>query len=140
MRAISLFFEDVDFCFNAKRAGWPTWYVPASRIVHLVGQSTGLTVKKPKRQPSYAFEARRRYFLKNGGLLTAILADAGQIMGLMLWRLRVLLGKTDTTPPHYLYDCIRHSVFASGLGLKIVQNPALAARPVTSNARSLHAE
>ena len=27
-------FEDVDFCFNARKAGWPTWYVPASRIVH----------------------------------------------------------------------------------------------------------
>src|ERR1700733_5185266 len=22
------FFEDVDFCFNAKKAGWPIWFVP----------------------------------------------------------------------------------------------------------------
>src|SRR5579864_1052924 len=48
-------YEDVDFCYNARKAGWPTWYVPESRITHLVGQSTGLTVKNPKRFPPYFF-------------------------------------------------------------------------------------
>jgi N-acetylglucosaminyl-diphospho-decaprenol L-rhamnosyltransferase len=123
------FFEDVDFCFNARKAGWNIWYVPASRVVHLVGQSTGLTVKKPRRQPAYAFEARRRYFLKNRGALTAALADAAKILGLMLWRLRVLLGKPDFTPPHYLRDSIAHSVFVTGFKLKNVENPAFAKRP-----------
>ena len=119
------FYEDVDFCFNARRAGWSIWYVPASRVVHLVGQSTGLTVRKPKRQPAYAFEARRRYFLKNCGPLEATLADIGKILGLALWRLRVLLGKPDFSPPHYLRDCIRHSVFLTGYRMKTVKNPAL---------------
>lgn len=123
------FFEDVDFCFNARKAGWSVWYAPASRVVHLVGQSTGLTVRKPKRQPAYAFQARRRYFLKNGGPLKAALADAGKILGLMLWRLRVLLGKPDITPPHYLLDCLRHSVFLTGFRLKSVKNPALVTGP-----------
>jgi GT2 family glycosyltransferase len=123
------FYEDVDFCFNARKAGWSIWYVPASRVVHLVGQSTGLTVKKPKRQPAYAFQARRRYFLKNCGPLEAALADIGKILGLTLWRLRVLLGKPDFTPPHYLRDCIMHSVFLTGFKLKNVKNPALAIGP-----------
>lgn len=122
------FFEDVDFCFNARKAGWPIWYVPASRIVHLVGQSTGITVKTPKRQPAYSFEARQRYFLKNGGPLKAALTDLGQILGLILWRVRVLLGKPDSTPPCFLRDCIRHSVFLTGFKLKTVQNPALTGR------------
>ena len=68
------FYEDVDFCFNARKTGWKVWYVPASRVVHLVGRSTGLTVKQPKRQPAYAFQARRRYFLKNNGPLEAALS------------------------------------------------------------------
>ncbi len=119
------YFEDVDFCFNAGKAGWSTWYVPASRIVHLVGRSSGVTVKKPKRQPAYAFQARRRYFLKNCGPLKAAMADIGQIIGLSLWRFRNLLAKKDSTPPHYLRDCIRHSVFVSGFKLKDVGNPAL---------------
>jgi GT2 family glycosyltransferase len=120
------FFEDVDFCFNARKAGWPIWYVPASRIVHFGGQSTGLTVKKPKRIPSYAFEARRRYFLKNHGPLYAALADAGQILGLILSRLCILIGKPNSLPPCFLRDTIRHSVFMTGFALKNVQNPALA--------------
>jgi GT2 family glycosyltransferase len=118
------YYEDVDFCFNARKAGWSVWYVPASRVVHLVGQSSGVTVKKPKRQPAYAFEARRRYFLKNCGPLRAALADIGKILGLTLWRLRVLLGKPDFMPPHYLRDCIRHSVFLTGFNVKNVENPA----------------
>jgi GT2 family glycosyltransferase len=120
------FFEDVDFCFNVRKAGWPIWYVPASRVVHLVGQSTGITVKKPKRQPPYSFEARRRYFLKNYGPLQAALADLGRILGLTLWQLRVFFGKPDSTPPHFLRDAIKHSVFLTGFKLKNVQNPALA--------------
>ncbi len=120
------FFEDVDFCFNARRAGWSVWYVPASRIVHLVGQSTGITVKAPKRKPSYSFEARRRYFLKNHGRIYAAMADAGVIIGLALRRLRVTLtAKQDFTAPHFLKDSIRHSVFLTGFKLKNVRNPAL---------------
>ena len=119
------YFEDVDFCFNARKAGWPIWYVPSSRVVHLVGRSTGITVRKPKRLPSYSFEARRRYFLKNHGALRAALADLGFILGLALWRIRVLLGKPDYTAPYFLRDFIRHSVFLTGFKLKNVQNPAL---------------
>ena len=119
-------FEDVDFCFNARKAGWPTWYVPASRVVHLVGQSTGITVKAPGRQPAYSFEARRRYFLKNHGRAYAAMADGGRIVGLALWRLRVALtGKQDLTAPYFLRDSIMHSVFLTGFALKDVCNPAL---------------
>ena len=40
------YFDDIDFCFNAKKHGWPTWYVPESRIVHLVGQSSGVEFRQ----------------------------------------------------------------------------------------------
>ncbi|MEH2535989.1 N-acetylglucosaminyl-diphospho-decaprenol L-rhamnosyltransferase [Bradyrhizobium sp. AZCC 1588] len=128
------YFEDVDLCFNARKAGWPVWYVPESRVVHLVGQSTGITVKTPKRQPSYSFQARRRYFLKNHGALYAALADAGAILGLTLWKLRVALTKKpDATAPYFLLDSIRHSVFLTGFRLKNVPNPALASGSVETS-------
>ena len=120
------YFDDIDFCFNARKKGWPTWYVPASRVVHLVGQSTGVN-RKPKRLPPYMLEARRRYFVKNHSPLYAAMVDAAMIVGQSLWRLRVLLtGKEDTTAPHLLGDSIRHSVFVKGFKLQDVQNPALA--------------
>jgi N-acetylglucosaminyl-diphospho-decaprenol L-rhamnosyltransferase len=120
------YFDDIDFCFNAKKKGWPTWYVPTSRVVHLVGQSTGVN-RKPKRLPPYLFEARRRYFLKNHSPFYAAMVDACMIMGLSLWRLRVLLtGKEGTVAPHLLRDSIRHSVFVEGFELADVKNPAVA--------------
>jgi GT2 family glycosyltransferase len=124
------YFDDIDFCFNARRAGWPTWYVPASRVIHLEGQTTGVTTKSLKRQPRYLFEARRRYFLKNHNPFYAAVADAGLILGHLLWRLRVLLGKPDSTPPYFLRDSIRYSVFMTGFKLRDVPNPALADQTV----------
>ena len=36
------YFDDCDFCFNARKAGWSTWYVPTGHVLHLKGQSTGV--------------------------------------------------------------------------------------------------
>jgi N-acetylglucosaminyl-diphospho-decaprenol L-rhamnosyltransferase len=123
------YFDDIDFCFNARKKGWSTWYVPESRVMHLAGQSTQVTgaISKSKRIPPYLFEARRRYFLKNYGPFYAALVDAGCIAGLLLWRLRVVLtGREDTDPPHRLGDTIRQSVFMRGFKVTDVDNPALA--------------
>lgn len=119
------YFEDTDFCFNARRAGWSIWFVPQSRVVHLGGQSTGIKHDSPNRQPTFSFLARRRYFLKNHGPLYAAAADFALIVGLTLWKLRVLFGKPDSSPPHFLWDSIKHSVFMTGFKLKDVPNPAL---------------
>ena len=61
--------DDVDICLRARRAGWETWYVPESRVVHLAGASTGIAshTKRPVRRPPYWYQAHHRYFLKNYG-------------------------------------------------------------------------
>jgi GT2 family glycosyltransferase len=121
------YFDDCDFCLNARKKGWATWYVPTGTVLHLKGRSTGVKRERPNRLPSYYFQARRRYFLKNHGPGYAAMADAGQIFGQALWRLRVMLtGKEDTSAPHFLADAVRHSVFMTGFDLKNVENPALA--------------
>lgn len=109
-----LYYEETDFCLRAKRAGWSCWYVPESRVMHISGQSTGVTVKNepPKRRPDYVFDSRRRYFIKNHGLLYTTLADAVWLVGFVLWRVRrVIQRKPDLDPPHLLGDFFRHSVF-----------------------------
>jgi GT2 family glycosyltransferase len=123
------YFDDIDFCFNARKAGWPTWFVPASLVVHLAGRTTGVKYSERKRQPAYVYEARRRYYLKNHGAIYAAMADAARIIGIALWRVRVLLtGKEDTTPAYFLSDSVRHSVFLTGFELRDVQNPAFASK------------
>ena len=120
------YFDDCDFCFNARKKGWSTWYVPTGCVIHLKGRSTGMKRKNPSRLPPYYFDARRRYFLKNYGRVYAALVDAAQITGLALWRVRVLLtGKEDTSPPNLLSDSIQHCVFAKGFRVNEVQNPAV---------------
>lgn len=105
-----LYFEEVDYCRKARRAGWSCWYVPSSRVVHLVGQSTGVTDMKrePRRVPSYWFASRRRYFRNNHGAMYCRLADAAWACSHALWRVRRWLQrKPDTDPPGLLGDFLR---------------------------------
>jgi len=105
-----LYFEEVDFCHRARRAGWPCWYVPAAHVVHLVGRSSGVTNPSAaqRRRPSYWFRARRRYFLNNHGRLATVLADLAWSLGYASYRVRRLMQrKPDTDPQWLLWDFIR---------------------------------
>jgi N-acetylglucosaminyl-diphospho-decaprenol L-rhamnosyltransferase len=112
-----MYFEEVDFCQSARRAGWSCWYVPQSRVIHLVGAVSQISDSRRHRQrrPAYWFESRRRYFVKNYGWLYATLADLAFLSGLSLWRMRRFVqGKDDTDPPRLLSDSFAHSVFLRG--------------------------
>lgn len=114
-----LYYEETDFCLQAQRAGWECWYVPQSRVMHIAGQSTGVTVRneKPKRLPTYWFDSRRRFFVKNYGLPYAALADSVWLSGFVLWQMRKLIQrKPDLDPPHLLEDFVRNSVLVKGSG------------------------
>jgi GT2 family glycosyltransferase len=108
-----LYYEEVDFCLRARRAGWPCWYVPQSHVMHIAGQSTGVTARnqKPRRLPAYFFESRRRYFVKNFGLGYALAADLAYGVSHALWRVgRRVLHRPDNDPPHMLRDFWKNSV------------------------------
>ncbi len=121
------YFDDPDLCLRAARAGWETWYVPESRVVHLAGATTGLSgARPPIRRPTYWHQARCRFFLKNYGAWYTALVDAAFILGFAAWRLRRRLQrKPDSDPPHLLMDSIRHSVFCAGIKVPVAENPAL---------------
>lgn len=111
-----LYYEETDYCLRARRAGWACWYVPESRVVHLVGQSTGVTNpnNRPKRMPRYWFDSRQRYFSKNHGALYALLASAAWLIGFAAWRVRMWLQrKPDPTPAGFVRDFVRYALFPS---------------------------
>ena len=106
-----LYFEETDFCFRA-RTGFPTWYVPDSRVMHIAGQSTRVTVRDAalKRLPSYWFESRRRYFIASSGTARSMAVDvvAGLAHGIGHLK-RVAQRRTDRGIPHFLRDLAYHS-------------------------------
>ena len=40
--------DHTDICLWAKRAGWETWFVAQSRVIHYVGASTGVRIDGKK--------------------------------------------------------------------------------------------
>lgn len=108
-----LYFEDPDFCFRAKKAGFSTWCVPESRVMHISGQSTHVTGHQvaPKRFPTYWFESRRRYFVTSYGLRYAIATDVVSLLAHALGSLkRLLQGRVGGGIPHLTRDLARHSL------------------------------
>jgi N-acetylglucosaminyl-diphospho-decaprenol L-rhamnosyltransferase len=109
-----MYFEEVDFCLRARQAGWPCWYVPTSRVVHLVGQSSGAFNKehRTKRLPGYWYESRSRYFVRNHGRAKAAVADLAWTLGALSFRARNLIQrKPDATPDKQFRDFVRHNFF-----------------------------
>jgi hypothetical protein len=103
-----LYFEETDLCLRAARAGWTCWYIPDSRVVHIGSVSTGMKVKR--RMPSYWYDSRRHYFIKNHGRPYAAVALLAHLAGGVLHRLRSgLAGRRPQDPDRFLSDMIAHA-------------------------------
>ena len=106
--AFFLYFEETDLCRRAALAGWPTFYVVESRVMHIGSVSTGM--KGWRRVPEYWFRSRRHYFEKNHGRVYAMGATLAHVAGMGVYGLRVLVQrKPRVTPPHFLRDLVKHS-------------------------------
>ena len=130
-----LYFEETDFCFRAARSGFATWYFPASRVMHIMGQSTNVVIEswsRPQRLPGYWFESRRRYLAASLGITAAMMADLLVLLAYPVGYLKQrVLGRAHTTVPHYLADLWHHSLLRSR---NRSRTPALAKRMPASSA------
>lgn len=107
-----MYYEEMDFCLRVHRAGWACWYAPASRVVHLVGQASGVTGEKrrQKSMPRYWFESRKMFFVKNYGRVYSFFADLAWTIGYSIWRSRcIVLRRPNEDAPHLLGDFIRYN-------------------------------
>jgi len=57
-----MYFEDVDFCFRAKKAGWKVYHLPESKIFHLRGKSQPA---KSRKKAKIYYQSQDYYFQKN---------------------------------------------------------------------------
>jgi N-acetylglucosaminyl-diphospho-decaprenol L-rhamnosyltransferase len=104
-----LCFEETDLCRRARHAGFATWYVPESRVMH-VG---GVSVRAPGRArvPAYWFESRRRYFAVSYGTGRAMLIDVVAASAHLLGAVkRALQGRQRHSAACFVPDLLRHSV------------------------------
>jgi hypothetical protein len=61
-----LYWEDADFCFRLKRAGWSVVYNPGERVTHLTGRSSA---RAQRRSLLVFHRSAYRYYRKNSGRL-----------------------------------------------------------------------
>jgi N-acetylglucosaminyl-diphospho-decaprenol L-rhamnosyltransferase len=72
-----LYFEEVDHCFAAKKAGWDVVFYPYTTVVHLGGESaksSGEITKSGRQLAALQVESELLYFRKNHGVL-GVLVD-----------------------------------------------------------------
>jgi len=76
-----MYFEDIDFCRRARKAGWSVRYEPSVSAVHLKGGSSSVkkSMAQRRRAPAYYFASRSRYFAKFYG------GTAGLMVTNLLW-------------------------------------------------------
>ena len=107
-----MYYEEVDFCRRARAKGWTCWYVPESRVVHLVGQSSNVTSRAGarKRRPRYWFDARKHYFLTHHGRVGSFVVNSIYLAAFASYRFRRRLQrKPDGDPQFMLWDLFRYN-------------------------------
>ena len=88
-----LYYEDVDYCRSATKAGFKVLNWPAARVVHLRGGSSEVKSSQAslKRLPAYFYRSRSRYFRKfyaSFGLVASNLCwNAGYAVAVLRQRL-----------------------------------------------------
>ena len=92
-----MYFEDVEFCFRARKAGWDIIHNPDAHVVHLRGGSSPVKefTKMKKRLPRYYYASRTRYFNKLYGWNGLIVANLLWYAGRSISKLRELFMRKE---------------------------------------------
>ncbi|MFT3928838.1 MAG: glycosyltransferase family 2 protein [Spongiibacteraceae bacterium] len=116
-----LYYEEVDYCQEAQRAGFGVLYVPTSRVIHQVGAATGISDhrKTAPRRPAYWFESRQRFFRKQYGVCGLLIADIAWITAFGLSKTKAQLRREKLNmPPHFFKDFMKNSLLCKWTLLK----------------------
>jgi N-acetylglucosaminyl-diphospho-decaprenol L-rhamnosyltransferase len=66
-----MYFEDVDLCYQAHRAGYEVRIIPEARVVHLGGKS----ITDDSMRKRFYYQSQNYFFRKNYGLFSEILLN-----------------------------------------------------------------
>lgn len=103
-----LYYEETDWCWRAKKAGWTVETVPRARVLHYRGKSTGVTGEETKPLPDCVYESRRYLFKKHNGPAYLAAADLSYLSGAVLWMARRMVERKPwDEPPQDLRKMVR---------------------------------
>lgn len=90
-----MYFEDMDYCLRARRAGWHILPVPDAVVMHEQGGSGDVVEgqRQRKRLPAYFYASRTRFLTRAHGWHGYLAANLGWYLGRGVARLRRLAGK-----------------------------------------------
>lgn len=102
-----LYFEDVDFCREARANGYRIVHEPRARVMHFESQSTTVfsVDRERKRRPRYYYQSRSRYFRKSYGRRGLLAGNALWTLGRgVAWVREALGNKAPHTVEYELFD------------------------------------
>ena len=107
-----LYYEEVDLCFAAKKAGWRVIYFPHTSVVHLGGESAksvGEITSSGKQLESLKIESEFLYFRKNHGLFASL---ANAILIVLADNIQILKDLIKLREPRRHFVHITHAILA----------------------------
>jgi N-acetylglucosaminyl-diphospho-decaprenol L-rhamnosyltransferase len=105
-----LYFDEVELLHRLRSDGWTVRHVPASRVVHLEGSSTGIAEGAARRSlPAYWYNSRRRYFTLANGAASAFWASVALFAGRSLGQLKSIIRRAPPRGP-LARDLVRHGI------------------------------
>lgn len=108
-----LYFEEVDFMLQIRRAGFDVWSVPDARVVHIAGASTKIVKGKisAPRMPAYWYQSWHRFHFKNQGALTACMRGIAWLAGSVVNQILSLgIKHRRDTGGHHRSDFVRFAL------------------------------
>ncbi len=91
-----LYFEDVEYCLRARRAGWKIIHIPKAIAVHFRGGSGPVKdlIKKRAALPPYYYRSRARFLYQAHGHTGLLMANLGWHAGRVIKNGSRILGQT----------------------------------------------
>lgn len=114
-----LYFEEVELMFRLRKAGWEIRHVPASRVFHIGGASTGLREGKALSMPSfplYWFQSRRRFLTLAYGPVKAGLSTIAWMAGFTIGQIRSAFDRSKAVPADIAdtRQMLKHGIWPRG--------------------------
>jgi N-acetylglucosaminyl-diphospho-decaprenol L-rhamnosyltransferase len=84
-----MYFEETDWCYRMRAAGWQNWYCPSASAIHLGAHSTS---REPERMSAEFYRSQARFYRKHYSLAPYLALKLIKLAGIAYWSARTLRG------------------------------------------------